>query len=94
MGGREGGCCCDSELNGCYKHDLKNIVKAQVQQNRNLKQDIANGAKDAFDPDRVKSLVSAKLSMMKVCSEVTERWQCSCFTWELERRPCVARQWS
>ncbi len=38
--GREGGCCCDSEMHGCYKHDVKNIVKAQMQQNRNLKQDI------------------------------------------------------
>ena len=29
----------------------------RMQQNRNLKQDIVNGTKDAFDPERVKSLI-------------------------------------
>lgn len=29
----------------------------RMQQKRNLKQDRVNGAKDAFDPERVKSLI-------------------------------------
>ena len=29
----------------------------RMQQNRNLKQDIVNGTKDAFDPERGKSLI-------------------------------------